>query len=318
MTDTIQSNRDIFKDWTDEHTQKFQKDILTVRHRLSETGLFTDDALAEMLDKHPSEKLDVCTMSHDNPLYPNRFRTGDFRGCDGKSLVEAAKAGMVWINARQAMNVHPEYKAVLDRMYGAIAEITGQPTFNARGGILISSPVAQVPYHCDQTETILWHVRGKKRIYIYPTGQEFLPDEVYQDIVASSRMDDIPYAAEMDKSAQYFDLKPDEMISWKLNAPHRVDNQAFCVSVTTEYSTKESALKNSAMYTDAVLRKKFGVKAKWHSASHSKRVVKSAAGRVLRKMNVIKPTDGDDMVTFKLDPKAKNYMVDIEPFIRNF
>lgn len=156
----------IFKNWTDEHTKTFGNDILTVSHNLAETGLFTDEALAILLDKHPSQKLDVCTMSHDKKLYPNKFRTGDFRDCDGKALIEAAKAGKIWINVREAMNIHPEYKAVLDNMYGEIALITGQPSFNARGSVLISSPAAKVPFHCDQTETILWHIRGKKRIYL--------------------------------------------------------------------------------------------------------------------------------------------------------
>jgi len=62
---------DIFKDWGAEQSEKFRKEIITVRHRLSETGLFSDEALAELLDKHPSEKLDVCTMGNDHPLYPN-------------------------------------------------------------------------------------------------------------------------------------------------------------------------------------------------------------------------------------------------------
>lgn len=313
-----QTHSDVFKDWTDEHTSKFQKDILTVRHSLSETGLFTDDALAKMLDKHPKNQLDVCTMCDDHPLYPNKFRTGDFREADGETLIKAAKAGKIWINAREAMNVHSEYKAVLERMYGAISHITGQPNFNARGGILISSPVAKVPFHCDKTETILWHVRGKKRIYIYPLAQEFLSDEVYQNIITADRTDDIPYNAEMDKSARYFDLEPDQMISWPLNAPHRVDNQSYCVSVTTEYSTKESGVKNAAMYTDAVLRKKFGVKSKWSASSNAERLVKSAAGRVLRKARVLRPTDGQDLVTFKIDKAAKDYMVDVEPYERDF
>ena len=313
-----QKSTDILVDWTDEHTAKFQKDILTVRHRLSETGLFSDEALAQMLDKHPKEKLDVCTMHTDHPLYPNQFRTGDFRDVDGATLIKAAKAGAIWVNARQAMNVHPEYNAVLKRMYGSISEVTGRPSFNARGGILISSPVAKVPFHCDKTETILWHVRGKKRIYIYPLTEEFLADESYQNIIANDLGDDLPYKAEMDKSARYFDLEPDQMISWQLNAPHRVDNQSYCVSVTTEYSTKASAFKNSVMYTDALLRKKFGVQAKWSDASNGQRLIKSAAGRVLRKAGAIKVDDVKDMVTFKIDETAKSYVVDVEPFVRNF
>ena len=308
----------IFKDWTDEHTSVFRKDIMTVRHKLEDTGLFTDDALAALLDKHPSEKLDVCTMGHDHPLYPNKFRTGDFRDCDGKTLIEAAKAGAIWMNVRQAMNVHPEYKSVLDEMYGSIAKITGEPTFNARGGILISSPVAKVPYHCDQTETILWHVRGNKRIYLYPPTEEFLPEESYQSIVTQDREDDVPYTSDMDDHARVFDLEPGEMISWRLNAPHRVDNSTYCVSVTTEYSTRESAFKNSVMYTNAVLRQRFGVKSHWSSAGKPEKYIKSVAGRVLRKISAYKAPHGEDLVTFKIDRAAKGYVVDVDPFVRNF
>ena len=308
----------IFQNWTDEQTEKFRKDIITVRHNLADTGLFTDEALADLLDKHPSQKLDVCTMGNSDPRFPNKFMTGDFRDCDGKALVDAAKAGAVWINVRQAMNVHPEYKQVLDKMYGAIAEITGEPTFNARGGILISSPVAKVPYHCDQTETILWHIRGKKRIYIYPTTEEFMSDDDYQNIITQDREDDIPYSKDMDASARAFDLAEGEMISWRLNAPHRVDNDSFCVSVTTEYSTRESAFKNSVMFTNAVLKQKFGVKSRWASASMPEKYVKSVAGRVLRKVGAYNVPEGEDMVTFKVDPKADNYIAEVDPFVRNF
>lgn len=309
---------DIFKNWTDEHTALFRKDIITVQHRLSETDLFTDEALAQLLDKHPSQELDVCTMSQEHKLYPNRFRTGDFRDCDGKTLIEAAKAGKIWINVRKAMNIHPEYKEVLDLMYGSIAEITGQPTFNARGGILISSPAARVPYHCDQTETILWHVRGKKRIYLYPSTEEYLPDSAYHTIITNDLMDDVPYHKEMDQGARVFDLDEGEMITWRLNAPHRVDNQTYCVSVTTEYSTKESAFKNSVMYTNAVLNRKLGIPSRFATASMPEKYVKSIAGRVFRKIGVLKNAENTDLVTFKIDKSVPGYVVDVEPYVRAF
>ncbi len=308
----------IFQNWTDEHTNIFGKDIMTVRHNLADTGLFTDEALADLLDKHPTQKVDVCTMGNADPRFPNKFMTGDFRDCDGKTLMNAAKAGAVWINVREAMNVHPEYKKVLDKMYGAIEQITSRPPFNARGGILISSPIAKVPYHCDQTETILWHIRGKKRIYIYPTSEEFMSDEDYQNIITQDREDDVPYSKDMDASARAFDLAEGEMISWRLNAPHRVDNQSFCVSVTTEYSTRESAFKNSVMFTNAVLRQRFGVKSRWSSASMPEKYTKSLAGHILRKVGAYKTPIGEDMVTFKVDPQADGYIAKIDPFVRNF
>ena len=117
----------MLKDWTSEHTEKFQKEILTFKHDLNETSLFTDEALIELLEKHPANAMDVCTMGHsDHPHYPNKFRTGDFREASGETLLRAAKSGCVWINLRRAMNLHPEYAAILNKMYTEISVETGK------------------------------------------------------------------------------------------------------------------------------------------------------------------------------------------------
>jgi len=86
-------------------------------------------------------------------------------------------------------------------MYGGIAEKTGNKAYNANGGILISSPIAQVPYHFDKTETILWHVRGKKRMYLYPLTEKFIPDRAYEATMLSDLEDDLPYYSDFDKEA---------------------------------------------------------------------------------------------------------------------
>jgi len=287
-------------DWTDAHSASFQKEIMTFGHGLGDTGLFTDEALITLLDKHPTHMLDVCTMgdSH-HPIYPNKLRTGDFTDCDSRTILDAAKAGRVWINVRRAMNEHAEYKEVLDAMYGCLVEKTGNRAFNPKGGILISSPVARVPYHFDKTETILWHVRGRKRIYLYPRTEEFLSDVSYESIVSNMLDDDIPYKKEFEKSAKVYDLMPGQGITWPMNMPHRVDNKEFCVSVTTEYST----LAMSPSYTHA---------------SRANRYVKSILGQVIKRTGLEIKADHTDMVTFKLDPKSRDFIVDVEPYERRF
>jgi len=309
----------IIKGWTPGHTEKFQKDILTFKHDLSETGLFADEALIALLDKHPQNLLDVCTMGGaDHPQYPNRFRTGDFRGLPSKELIEAVKAGKIWINVREAMNVHPEYKTVLDEMYSHLAEVTGKPVYNPRGGILISSPIAKVPYHFDKTETILWHVRGKKRLFIYPMTQEFFSDESHENAMTNYLEDDLPYHDYFEDHATILDLSENEAAAWPLNSPHRVDNQTFCVSVTTEYSTRESGMKNAAMITNATLRHRLGLQPSYEKDGPVARQVKSLFGRVIKKSGLLPSNIEPDLVTFKLDPKVPGYIVDTEPFERTF
>lgn len=310
---------DMLKDWTEVHTQKFQKEVLTFRHNLNATGLFTDEALISLLDKHPPSLLDVCSMGDpDHAKYPNRFRTGDFRDTPSEVLLAAAKAGRVWINVRRAMNIHPEYKAVMKQMYGGIAKKTGNKAYNANGGILISSPISQTPYHFDKTETILWHVRGKKRIYIYPITQKFISDRDYEYAVTNTLVDDLPYQKDFDNHAVIIDLEDDQAATWPLNAPHRVDNSEFCVSVTTEYSTKESAFKNAGMIANATLRQKFGMEPSWTKDSQATRYVKFLLGKALIGTSTQAKIHVKDVVTFKLDPNVPGYVVDTEPFERNF
>jgi len=321
LDDTVSSSKEqpMLVDWDDAKTAAFQNEIMNFGHNLASTGLFSDAALIDLLERHPSDKMDVCTMGEStHPLYPNKFRTGDFRGVPGKTLLEAVKAGCVWINLREAMNVHEDYKVVLDKMYGGLSEKTGNRAFNPRGGILISSPIARVPYHFDKTETILWHVRGKKRFFVYPQTQDFISDESYESVIANALDDDLPYESSFDEHATVIDLAEGTALTWPLNSPHRVDNQTFSVSVTTEYSTKESAMKNGAMIANATLRHRFGMDPSFERDGKLARRVKSLAGRVITKTSLAPDTSEPDMVTFRINDASSNYIVDVEPFERNF
>jgi len=306
-------------DWTDDHTRSFQKEFMTFGHDLARTGLFTDEALIRLLEVHPTKDLDVCSMSDKkNTLYPNEFMTGDFRGVPAKTLLDAAKAGRIWINVRRAMNIHPEYKKALDAIYGDLAEKVGRKSYNAKGGILISSPISQTPYHFDKTETILWHIRGDKRLMVYPREQKFIADQDYEAIITNELVDDLPYDVEFDKAARIHDLQPGQAITWPLNSPHRVDNSSFCVSVTTEYSTRESAIKNANMIANAALRSKFGRAPSYDRDGDLTRYLKTGMGVAMKKMGFVAKNKNDDLVRFKIDPSVKGFVVPTEPFVRNF
>lgn len=309
----------MLKGWNDAHNAAFQNDVLTFDHGLRDTGLFTDDALSALLDNHPQHLLDVCSREKSpDPKFPGRLRTGDPRGCTGKELIAAAKKGYIWINMREAMLVHPEYKAILDDMYADFSAATGCRILNPRGGILITSPIARTPYHFDKTETVLWHIRGKKRIYVYPLEDKFIPDTTFEQNLINPIDDDLPYYAEFDESARILDLKEGQAITWPLNSPHRVENSEFCVSVTTEYSTAESGIKNAVMVANATWREKFGTGSTYSQQSKTGRVIRSVFGRSLQKLGKGASISTPDLVTFKIDVNSPDGIVDTEPFERNF
>ena len=55
------SERKMLTDWSDTKTAAFQKKIMSFGHDLAATGLFTDAALIALLERHPWEKMDICT-----------------------------------------------------------------------------------------------------------------------------------------------------------------------------------------------------------------------------------------------------------------
>ena len=305
----------ILSDWTETQINAFQKEKLVARHTLDKMDMFSDDALAELLDRHPTEKLDVCMMPGKGEIC---FRTGDFRRADGKTLIELVKQGDIWINMREALNSHSDYKVIMDQLYGELTAATKAKFINPRGGILISSPAAKVPYHCDATETMLWHIRGEKDVYVYPNNQDYLRDEEYEDQITNHVNDYLTYTPEMGAAARVHSLLPGEVICWPFNTPHKVVNKSYCVSVTTEYTNLKSVFKNSVIYTNAFLRQKMGRNPSWYNAGLTERVIKAGAGQVLRRMKALKAPENADMVSFRVDKNVPGYIEFTQPFVRNF
>lgn len=71
------------------------KAILRPNHRLAETGLFADEALARLIDEHPRSELTICAMRQ-NPPPDQTWIAGeanDFRGRNWCKPPAAAPSG---------------------------------------------------------------------------------------------------------------------------------------------------------------------------------------------------------------------------------
>lgn len=314
----------ILSHWSDQDRRAYGSEIQTFSHNLAQSGLFTDAALASLLDRHPRHLVDVCTMieqsGETSNEFPHQHCTVDPGNATGAELVEAAKSGAIWINVREAMNQDPAYQAMLEQTYTELEDRTATRSRkrNRRGGILISSPIAKVPYHCDPTQTLLWHIRGRKRVFVYPTTETFLPDEAYEAIVLGERDQDVPYKASFDEAAQVFDLPDNTLVCWPHTSPHRVENQGFCVSMVMECTTKESALRNGAMYFNGLMRRHFGAQPSWAQMSPGGRIATSFAGLVLRKLGAHRGHVRQDFVRFRIDPSQPSILSPVPAYLRNF
>lgn len=304
-------------DWNDDKRADFRQGVMTARHRLHMDPAFTELALAALLSRHPRELCDFCTMG-DDPSDSDSWRAGDPGNLSGRELLEAVRAGKLWINLREAMNRDPVYKPIFEALFAQLKRLNpGYKPLNTYGGILISSPKAQVFYHADVTETLLLHVKGRKRFRIYPPHAPYLDDQVMEEVLHQTQTEDIPYKRDWDAQAATLDLDPGAFVSWPLHAPHRVENlDGLNVSIAIEVATPESVLKNGVIHANGALRR-MGFAPKSASVTGPQAYAKLALSRGWKAYAKLTGGDARPMpkseTTFEVDAGAETGFVDRAP-----
>jgi hypothetical protein len=241
---------------------EFGRRPLLATHDLENHELFGDDALAEFLDGFPRRHLYALTMGADLTR-PDENRLAVHDGVSGKELLRAVRNGKLWLNVTRVDRADADYRRLISQLYEQIAaQVPGFEPIASQGTLLISSPHALVYYHADAPASALWHIRGRKRIWIYPALDErFASRDFLEDIFAGVRHEYLPYRHEFDDHAEQFDLEPGQWISWPQNAPHRVTNlDSVNVSLSTEYFTKRSLQRQRVYMANRFFRTRFGAR----------------------------------------------------------
>ncbi|KAA5801102.1 hypothetical protein F1654_12900 [Alkalicaulis satelles] len=167
------------------------------------------------------------------------------------------REGKLWINLREAMNRDAVYKPLFEGLFAQLRRLNpGYRPISAYGGILISSPKAQVFYHADVSETLLLHVKGVKRFRIYPPHAPWLHEPSMEGLLHKEKTEDMPFDPAWDADAATMDLTPGSFVSWPLHAPHRVENvEGLNVSITCEVVTKASLMRNAVLHANGAMRR---------------------------------------------------------------
>ncbi len=303
----------VFEGWSEDHTALWGRHPIKLQHTLHKSPLFSMDGLAELIDAYPREFYMLVYMGAQNDK--KFWREGDIAGMPGKDVINAIAQGRLWLNLRRTNDVDSRYGRILDQMFDEIgAKIGNRDGFDTRSfGILISSPGAQVYYHCDLPNQSLWQVAGRKRVFVYPNKAPFLRGEDLERIATFEVEVDIPYDGWYDKYAQVYDLEPGEMLHWPLNSPHRVVNyDVLNVSITTEYWAREALMGHRLNVANGAMRYRMGYKPKSRAVAGPGFLAKGVMVRGLsrtrwfRKVKRIhKPID------FKLDAARPGQIIDL-------
>lgn len=251
---------ELVRGWDEACRGTFLARPLVFDHGLLDTGLFGEPAIARLLETHPDPLTDVNI----NDIHEDgtcRVRTGTRGGLSGEALLEAVKAGRLWINLRQAFLANDGADSLVGRFFDELRGANpGFAPTHIYANLLISGPQARVPYHADTPGVVLMHLIGRKRIWIYPNGGKHLRDEAMERVALKETTEDLPYDPAWDADAFIADLEPGKAVTWPFNAPHRVDNLGtFNVSLSCEFMTWEGRLRHGVYYANGTLRRRFGL-----------------------------------------------------------
>lgn len=250
--------------WSQEDYQNFGLKNQLLRHNYHQSPLFSDDAIADLLDNYPRKWLQCYTMGT-NPENHNDWTPVHIDKLSGTEILDTLHKGRFWLNLINIDQYNGEYAALIADMYQKLNDncphITNmKSSFSA---LLISSPGIQVYCHVDTDANMLWHLKGFKKAWVYPhDDKRFTPQAYIEEIVAQERHENMPYKKWFDEYAFHSELQAGDVVSWPQHSPHRIENVGVNISMTTSYSSKESRRLIGVYGANHHFLKKLGIKSR--------------------------------------------------------
>lgn len=244
-------------DWSEDHRTEFARGVVSARHQLARLPLFTDEALAALLDRHDRANLDVCTMGRDPAGRASWRDVPVCRHLPGHHLMEAVHQTRLWVHARHALDTDSALKPVFAAMMEQLRHLNpGWAPLRAYGGVVIASPGAQVFLHSDISETMMFQVRGAQQVFVYPPRDPWVSDRALEGVLLGEAGEDLPYDPSWDAQAARIEMERGSFAAWPLHAPHRISfGNELSVTLVLEVVTQESLLKNGVLHANGLMRR---------------------------------------------------------------
>ena len=169
---------------------------------------------ADLLDRYPADLFDINLYDYDAEGQVS-LRTGARGRLSGAELLAAIQQGRLWVNLRSVETGWPELWAAAMVEFGKVqATYPGMRAVRNAGQLILSSPKARVPYHFDAAGVVLVHLRGRKRLFVYPGDEGHLPERNMEQVVARQTTEELPYTLAFEQDAQVMDLEPGRALTW--------------------------------------------------------------------------------------------------------
>lgn len=293
--------------WSPAECRAFGVECLKAPHTAHLSGLFTDDALAALIDTYPRQQLQAFTMGTD-PERLTDLAPVDTAGVSGRSVLAAIRAGKIWFKL-QRIDKHGAYGDLVNRLYDELeAKCAGFKPLAKSAVLIISSPGALVYFHADAKPNMIWHMRGQKKFTLYPNGHRTLiSQEAMEDIFANVIDEEVPYRADFEKVAKVFTLNEGDALSWPQNTPHVVMAQGpLNVSISSFHETDDGIRRACVYGFNRLVRTVFGIHHLSVDDTGTLPAAKALAYRAVRKAGLVKPhhPNREYMASYRLDGAA--------------
>ncbi|PWE16496.1 hypothetical protein DDZ18_12040 [Marinicauda salina] len=236
--------------WTAENRGEFRRGVTAARHRLNQAQEFTDFALAELIERHPGDLLEIRRKGGEGGAAP--VKPGD-----GMDLLDAVRSGRACIQLREAMSRDAAYKPMFESLIAQLRRLNpGLHVFGGSADILISGPGAHLAYRADFPEVSLFQVKGRQRVFVYPPYAPWLDERKLERALLGAEDDETAPPPEWEIEAAVRDLEGGTLLSWPLNAPYCAETLAdLNVSVVLKMDTFESVMRTGVLHANALLRR---------------------------------------------------------------
>ena len=286
-------------EWDDNIRTGFRRETVMARHDLHMRDSFTDDGLADVLDRYPRERLGIFSFP---PHSEGRVKARHGRAPDlsGADLVEAVRTGAIWLNLRAASHHLPEFADMAGEIFGSLSAATGQKVLKPDVGVLISSPGIHVHYHLDIPVVTLVQIRGDKTLHLYPAREPFASDSQIESIVLRENEEEVDFCDNFEAAATQVTLQPGMALTWPQNAPHRVQNgEMMNVSLSCEFMTLPALVRANALFANGLIRRRLGGTPKLPSRVGPSVVARAGLARAMKLFHKT-PERGPTPISFEL------------------
>lgn len=222
----------------------YPNDPACFAHQFGEHALLTLDALALLGEALPPASVEfnrsdvgVATLPDDAPS----------NGLGIGATIRTIADNHSWAVLKNVEQM-PAYRSLIADLLAELDHLviprTG-PMLTIQGYIFVASPRSMTPYHFDPEHNILLHLKGQKRMTVYPSGDVAYAPQVEHERYHAGGHRGLPWHDAYAGKGFVADLPPGQAVLVPVMAPHFVetfDEPAVSLSITwrSEWSYREA------------------------------------------------------------------------------